>query len=148
MDLRYIPDQHVRSSTYLDLQKYLRRRYPTKPCLVTFQAFSSLNAKKHTVQHGFACALMRQSGMSAEKTVDMVRRWPTPRHLWEDVKLRLVQGEPEPPPSRKLKKAETLANWIEQEVGDPDRRRAVKSALSANLWYLYTSRDYDSSDAS
>jgi hypothetical protein len=86
------------------------------------------------------------NGMSFEKTVAFVERWPTPISYWEDMKKRIEQaslGEEQggdeaeggrvPEKTRKglgKRKRSTGETWVEEEAGKLSGTRGIKTALS------------------
>lgn len=146
-----IPDAVVNRPTYLGLQYHLRRTSPGQSYLTTYAAFERLNAAQSgTAQQLFGQMMQVVSGMSAEKAVQIVEKWSTPRVLFEALEEQQSQAadppgeEPELDGGRQRKKIKLMPaeEYIAEQV-NTGSTRDVKAALSRKVWNLFMKLKYD-----
>lgn len=94
-DLHVIPSRHLSRSTYTALQSKLRNDHPSRPYLISFEAYQELNDKSasQTLKEKFARMFLCMKGMSAERVSAILDVWETPRQLWEDLKVHHQQHQ-------------------------------------------------------
>ncbi|GAA5982197.1 hypothetical protein JCM10908_004779 [Rhodotorula pacifica] len=156
-DLHIIPDNRIDRSTYLSLQQHLRSTQPAIPHLTTYASFCALNRSDAalTVRTQWASMIQRVSGVGAEKAVQFLGRWETPRSFWEDTKRHEAEVEAEnrrldeeeedaraqngkPPPKGKPKKVKRpkAEDYVFAELDDGGTR-GIKGKLGAKIWELF-----------
>ncbi|KAJ7131751.1 ERCC4 domain-containing protein [Mycena crocata] len=160
-DLYVIPNHMIKRHSYVDLQKFLRRKYPDRCYVTSFADFQTLNHKSGftTVRDTWTKMLLRVKGMSAEKVGAVVAKWDTPRALWEafqvaeleehKARVREEQEEeeaagPSKGKGRKKKSNVPEAKLMLQGVGGAEGGvRAIGPALSTTLYELFMADNYD-----
>ncbi|KAF7348560.1 ERCC4 domain-containing protein [Mycena venus] len=163
-DLFVIPSNIIRRHSYLDLQKYLRVKYPERCYVTSFQDFQALNHKSAytTVRDTWARMLLCVRGMSAEKVGAVIKQWDTPRALWEAFRAAqeaeqdglaweaaeedaqaAVGASKGKGKGMKKRCAVPQARLVLQGVGGAEGgARAIGQALSTKLYEVFTSEDY------
>ncbi|GAA5880976.1 hypothetical protein JCM3774_001493 [Rhodotorula dairenensis] len=158
-DLHIIPDNRIDRSTYLSLQQHLRSTDPATPYLTTYASFCALNRPDAalTLRTQWASMIQRVSGVGAEKAVQFLSRWETPRAFWDDTKRHEAQVEAE---NRRLDLVEldaasSVATGSGKGKGKPKKvkrakadeyvfaelddggTRGIKGKLGAKIWELF-----------
>lgn len=103
-DLRLIPTTVIEPRTYLPLVTHLRETQPDKGHYITFSAFSSLCGKSDTMslRDVFLKMLMCTRGVTADKALEIQRRWKTPSDLMGAYEARNTPKSKETMLSEKL----------------------------------------------
>ncbi|KAJ7484395.1 ERCC4 domain-containing protein [Mycena latifolia] len=162
-DLHVIPTAHIRPHSYMDLQKYLRKKHPGKCFTTSFADYQKLNHKSvfTTVRDTWARMLLCVKGMSAEKVGAVVERWDTPRALWEafraaqieeqfarareaEEEAAAVAGPAKGKGKKKKKSTVPEARMMLQGVGGAEGGvRAIGPALSGKIYDLLMAVEYE-----
>ncbi|KAF9266164.1 hypothetical protein L218DRAFT_996931 [Marasmius fiardii PR-910] len=132
-DLPIIPPELIKRYSYLEFQIFLRSMNPNQTYHTQYDCFNDLNLKSGftTVETTWAKQLLTIHGMSAEKVGLLIKRFRTPRSLYEH-----FQHEEE------REKRE-----LEEEARNPPkgrRSRRFGEALSERIYYLIRTEIYDS----
>lgn len=154
-DLHIIPDGRIDRSTYLPMQQHLRVTQPATQFLTTYTSFCALNRSDAalTLRTQWASMIQRVSGVGAEKAVQFLGRWETPRAFWDDTKQyeaevddenrRLDMDEVEAAvPAGKGKgrakkvKRRKAEDFVFAELDDGGTR-GIKGKLGAKIWELF-----------
>lgn len=147
-ELVVIPDKHIDRPTYLGLQKHLRINHPDKTYLTTYSAFESLNKTDaaQTLNMKFGSMILRVAGLSAEKAVGFVERWPTPASFYQDVcsheinvkkENRQIEEEDANAGGKGKVKKRKMEKFVVESLPSDDPRR-IKGKLAAKIWTLFT----------
>ncbi|KAF5379924.1 hypothetical protein D9757_007211 [Collybiopsis confluens] len=149
-DLYVIPSELVKRHSYLKFQKELRRKYPEKDHLLSYNAFSSLNLKSGfiTVRETWAKMILCFPRMSAEKAGFLIHYFPTPASMYraclkaverqrqddEDAEVEERRtGKP-----RKKKDIFVAEEFLKDFGGNTDRN--IGRALSKNIFRVMMQR--------
>ncbi|KAJ7054517.1 ERCC4 domain-containing protein [Mycena amicta] len=125
-DLYVIPSAMIKRHSYLDLQAFLRRTYPNRTYITSFEDFQALNSKSGflTVRDTWARMLLCVRGMGAEKVGAVLDRWTTPRTFGR-------QCVPE-------------ARMMLRGIGGAEGgMRAIGPKLSSTLYDLFMMEDFE-----
>ncbi|KAL1925691.1 uncharacterized protein VTP21DRAFT_574 [Calcarisporiella thermophila] len=89
-----IPSSVIERATFLALKRQLAIKYPSRIYLVPYVAYSELNSKYRTLCLGdlFVKMLKTIRGVSTDRAAEIVRRYETPRSLF-DAYVRVEEGE-------------------------------------------------------
>jgi hypothetical protein len=150
-DLRVIPDRDVERPTYLGLQKHLRSRYPASNFLTTYTAFKALNKSDAalTLRMQWGSMIQRVQGVSAEKAVQFVEKWPTPHAFFleaEDHTLKVagenarLEAEAEASGSKKKVKTRKAEDFVVDTL-PPEGPRAIKGKVGGRIYNLFMTKD-------
>ncbi|GAA6021628.1 hypothetical protein JCM11491_001244 [Sporobolomyces phaffii] len=150
-DLRIVPDSLIDRTTYLALQQHLRATYPQHRYLVTYADFAELNRADATLtlRVTWATMVQRVHGVSAEKAVQFLTRWPTLAQFWHEARAwerdveaenraldaagERVAGGTAKGPKAKRRKVEDFVVANLEDVGT----RGIKAKLGAKIWELF-----------
>lgn len=143
--LTVIPDSSIDRPTYLSLQQHLHKHEPGIKYLTSLGAFDELNRVDAalTLRRQWATMIQRVSGLSAEKAVQFVQRWETPRQFFDecrahDQRLAIDRAAPDPHvagPSGTKTKARKEEGFVIETLADTGPR-AIKGKLGARLYHL------------
>jgi crossover junction endonuclease MUS81 len=150
-DLHLIPDVHIDRPSYLPLQKHLRATSPSTTFLTTYTSFCNLNRTDAalSLRTQWATMIQMNSGVSAEKAVQFIRRWPTPRSFWDGTRdhRRIVEKELEEAgpggEGKGKKKARKAEDYISECFEGDTLSRGLKGKLATKLFHLFASVDYE-----
>lgn len=127
MPLYVLKEHTIDRDHYAELQQRLRAEHPDKLFHVAFQTFQQLNGKSSstgTLQDMWARMLLCIRGASEDKVLEIVHRWPTPRHLLQAYDACASDEE-----ARLL-----LSRTIDSHT--PVTRRQIGPKLSERIWQL------------
>ncbi|GAA6043817.1 hypothetical protein JCM8097_002064 [Rhodosporidiobolus ruineniae] len=147
--LHILPDAIIDRPTYLSLQHHLRLSSPSLRFLTSYASFSALNKPSAalTLRAQWGSMIQRVNGVSAEKAVQFVGRWPTPVEFWEEAKAHEAAVEAE---NKALDESGTGAGAGGR--GKPKRRkvedfvvdnlddvgtRGIKGKVGGRIWDLF-----------
>ncbi|BGP31606.1 Crossover junction endonuclease mus81 [Rhodotorula toruloides] len=146
-DLHIIPDSHIDRTSYLSLQQHLRQRSPATVHHTTYSSFCALNRPDAalTLRTQWASMIQRVSGVSAEKAVQFLGRWETPRQFWEEACGHEVEVERENEAleaaavgakGKRQPKKRKAEDFVFEELDDGGTR-GIKGKLGAKIWELF-----------
>ncbi|GAA5940091.1 Mus81p [Sporobolomyces koalae] len=151
-ELRIIPDRMIERHSYLALQQHLRSTRPRDRYLTTYGTFAELNKPDATLtlRVQWASMVQRIQGMSAEKAVQFLNRWPTLVQFFEEAKKWELEVEEENAnfdrdqasttanraKSKRRKKEDFVVNNLE-DVGT----RGIKGKLGERIWDVLMTKD-------
>lgn len=122
-DLEMIPPRFISRTSYSSLQATLRKTYPDKAFLTSFDSYQALNDKSgsRTVYETLARMLLCVKGMSPERVAAVLDKWDTPLGLFEAMKRRhsegaRTEGRKTRPPSMMF--ADEVAGEGRRKIGD------------------------------
>ncbi|KAJ7718694.1 hypothetical protein DFH07DRAFT_1011587 [Mycena maculata] len=155
-DLHVIPTEMIHRQSYLNLQRHLRREKPTQCFVTSWHDYQALNKTQELVTVGNTWAQMLQcvKGMSAEKASGVLKRWETPRALWEAFRVAEMaeqegmareEEEAAKGKGKGKKKRSTVpeARLMLKGVSEAEGGvRAIGGKLSAKVYELFTSEEY------
>ncbi|WBW75160.1 Holliday junction resolvase subunit Mus81 [Schizosaccharomyces osmophilus] len=122
--LKLIPDLSVEAKTFESMRKHLERLDPSITYHITYNAFSSVLSKSSTLTLGdiFVRMLMSIRGVSAQKAIEIQKRFPTFIELFESYE-RCSSNQ-----DRELLLAKSCQGFGSQAIGP---------ALSAKIAYVF-----------
>ncbi|EPY49960.1 Holliday junction resolvase subunit Mus81 [Schizosaccharomyces cryophilus OY26] len=122
--LQLIPDLSVEAKTFESMRKYLERLDPSVTYHITYNAFSSVLSKSSTLTLGdiFIRMLMTIRGVSAQKAIEIQKRFPTFIDLFEAYE-RCSSNQ-----DREMLLARSFQGFGSQAIGP---------ALSAKIAYVF-----------
>ncbi|CAJ0850600.1 1292_t:CDS:2 [Entrophospora sp. SA101] len=90
-----IPDNLIYRSTFLTLKEQLATVYKDRIYHVSYASYSELNSKSKslTLRDIFLKFLMTIKGISAEKAMEIIKKYPTPHDLFEAFNSLNTEGE-------------------------------------------------------
>ncbi|GEM07659.1 endonuclease [Rhodotorula toruloides] len=146
-DLHIIPDSHIERTSYLSLQQHLRQRDPATVYHTTYSSFCELNRPDAalTLRTQWASMIQRVSGVSAEKAVQFLGRWESPRQFWEEACAHEVEVERENEAleaatvgakGKRQPKKRKVEDFVFEELDDGGTR-GIKGKLGAKIWELF-----------
>ncbi|BGO91146.1 hypothetical protein NBRC10512_005760 [Rhodotorula toruloides] len=146
-DLHVIPDSHIDRTSYLSLQQHLRQRSPATVHHTTYSSFCALNRPDAalTLRTQWASMIQRVSGVSAEKAVQFLGRWETPRQFWEEACGHELEVERENEAleaaaagakGKRQPKKRKAEDFVFEELDDGGTR-GIKGKLGAKIWELF-----------
>lgn len=151
-DLTVLPDSIIDRPTFLALQKHLHQTEPQTRYLTTYTAFEQLNKVDSALTLGtqWASMIQRVSGLSAEKAVQLITQWDTPRAFFDGCRVfeREVEREKraleleDAETGRKgpKKKARKVEDFVVETLND-DGPRSIKNKLGAKIYTLFSAQD-------
>lgn len=131
---------------------------PTYNFLTTYKSFENLNRTDAalTLKIQWATMVQHVSGVSPEKALQFIKRWPTPAIFYEETKARRLEVQQEEWKSQedgedlvvsgsggkgKGKKKRKAEDFVFEELGS-DELRGIKGKLGAKLFNLFASKPY------
>lgn len=135
-----IPDTSIDRPTYLSLQQYLHKHEPGTTYLTSLGAFDELNKidAALTLRRQWAAMIQRVNGLSAEKAVQFVQRWDTPRQFFDECRahdVELANERATTAMSAAAKKPRKEEDFVIETLTDTGPR-AIKSKLGSRLYHL------------
>lgn len=79
--------------------------------------------------------VQRVRGVSAEKALQLIERWPTPASLWRGMGEER-RGSRSAEVDRKAGGA-----WVERELGTKATTRGIKGVLAGRIWSMFNDRE-------
>ncbi|MCJ1350583.1 MAG: Crossover junction endonuclease mus81 [Icmadophila ericetorum] len=144
--LYLIPTKHFSPKTYLPLLTKLRLSHPDRTHTITLPSFSALSSKSSslTLRDIFLKMLMCTRGLSADKSLEIQKRWTTPAafiEAYESIGQGAVGGGGRmagegrlQKDERNKRKRELVSSVLENQ---PVGRKKVGKALSANIFEVW-----------
>ena len=139
----------IERASYLSLQQHLRSTKPASKFHTTYASFAALNKSDAaiTLTMQWGTMVQRVSGYSAEKAVQLLKYWPTPKLLFDSLNARRLECEQEDEMEGvagkgkgKAKKrkpqdyiAETVASGLDRDI---------KGKLSERMYELFMNKTY------
>ena len=140
----------IERASYLALQQHLRSTKPASKFHTTYASFAALNKSDAaiTLTMQWGTMVQRVSGYSAEKAVQLLKYWPTPKALFDSLNKRRLESEEEDDMEGigggkgkgKAKKrkpqdfiAETVASGLDRDI---------KGKLSERMYELFMNKSY------
>ncbi|KAK4047019.1 Crossover junction endonuclease mus81 [Microbotryomycetes sp. JL201] len=145
--LYVIPNAMIDRKTYLPLQAHLHKTQPSTQYLTTYSMFDQLNKSDSglTVKTQWANMIQKINGVSAEKAVQFVDKWPTPYSFYLATKRHRQQFEAHPSQNndvgRKCKQRK-IEDFVVDSLPDIGQR-GIKSKVGARIWHLFASKEYE-----
>ncbi|KAJ8294477.1 Crossover junction endonuclease mus-81 [Rhodotorula toruloides] len=146
-ELHVIPDSHIDRTSYLALQQHLRQRSPATVHHTTYSSFCALDRPDAalTLRTQWASMIQRVSGVSAEKAVQFLGRWETPRQFWKEACGHELEVERENEAleasaagakGKRQPKKRKAEDFVFEELDDGGTR-GIKGKLGAKIWELF-----------
>lgn len=149
-DLHVIPDKHIDRPSYLAFQQHLRSTRPATKFLTTYSSFASLNKTDAalTLRKQWGSMVQRVNGVSAEKALQVIRRWPTPLSFFSDAEAHRLEVEEENARLDDLQsgkgksKKRKAEDFVTEVLGGDAPQRGVKGKLGTRLFHLFAAEQY------
>lgn len=141
--LYLLPSKHLSPKTYLPLLNKLRLDHPNRTHTITLPSFSTLSSKSSslTLRDIFLKMLMCTRGLSADKALEIQKRWTTPAafiEAYESIGQGAVGGGGKVAGEGRLDREESRKMKRELAVIDnPVNRKKVGKALSKKIYEVW-----------
>ncbi|KAM0787646.1 hypothetical protein ACM66B_003710 [Microbotryomycetes sp. NB124-2] len=150
--LYVIPNKMIDRRTYLPLQAHLHKTQPATRYLTTYSMFEELNKSDSalTIRSQWASMVQRINGVSAEKTVQFVERWPTPKMFWDETKKHRQEFGSETGGNVEggvgggggKSKKRKIEDFVIDNLPDIGQR-GIKGKVGSRIWALFASENYE-----
>ncbi|KAG0244055.1 Crossover junction endonuclease mus81 [Actinomortierella wolfii] len=151
-DIYIIPDNRIDRQNFLALKEVLRQKEPSRIYHTSYTAFRRLNSKSDSVsvKDTFSKILMTIRGVSAEKAVEIVRTFKTPRALFS----ALDYAEDDTFDTSSGSAASSRATSVDSRIGNKRKkviaqagpkvgRKKIGPALSEKIATFWYAEEYD-----
>ncbi|CAG8435529.1 3689_t:CDS:2 [Ambispora gerdemannii] len=125
-----IPNNVIFRNTFLDLKRYLAKLHPERSYHISYEMYSEINSKRAslTVRDTFVKMLMTIKGVSAEKALEIVKKYPTPFQFVKALECLLDEND-----QKKM-----LSDATSFEIG----RKKIQPVLSGKIAHIWCADEY------
>ncbi|CAG8707670.1 13810_t:CDS:2, partial [Ambispora leptoticha] len=125
-----IPNSVVFRNTFLNLKQHLAKLHPERSYHISYEMYSEINNKHAslTVRDTFLKMLMTIKGVSAEKAIEIVKKYPTPFQF-----VKAFECLPDENDQKKM-----LSDATSSEIG----RKKIQPVLSGKIAHIWCADKY------